>query len=193
MALNAFYVSEDAPVGTIVGQVTATGDGEYPVSYELSPGMPFAVDASTGVIKTTGLLDYETRALYEPMVTVLGVELPISISVLDVVESNGEAVREVLSVAGGVFAGESDPSIVGAHADPDGNGDSNIYELWRGTDVSSWDSRPSGPLLKLVESEGLSYGACELEVSAEMDDLLAMRTEISFDLKIWRNVSNQTP
>ena len=56
-------VSEDAPVGTVVGTVSAT-DPEFDVlSYTIAAGNDsglFAIESTTGTLTTTGTLDYET-------------------------------------------------------------------------------------------------------------------------------------
>ncbi len=69
---STMTVPEDAPVGTVVGTVTASDPEGDPLSYAITGGDPdslFTV-AADGVVTTAGSLDYETTSQHVLTVTV---------------------------------------------------------------------------------------------------------------------------
>ena len=65
--LYTFIINEDTPIGTIVGNVSATDSDTPPyaqITYSLSSAM-FTLDPSTGVLTTSAILDYETESSHQ--------------------------------------------------------------------------------------------------------------------------------
>ena len=187
-AIPDFTVPENAPVGTTIGTIEATDEG--PVNYSLTTESPFTIDPTSGVITTTGTLDFETQPLFTVTVVAsdgaLSRETSVTINVTNVLEDNLETVTDFLTRTGGPFEGETDPSIIGFDADPDNDGRSNVFELWLGTDPATLDAPPEEALPNVVNIAGADFGAIEVTVSAELDDVLAIDPEASFDLVTWR-------
>lgn len=90
-------VAEDAANGTTVGTISAVGTTGTPTWSEVAdPSGLFTINSSTGVITTTGALDYETATSHSYTVGVSGVTPAISnttftITVTDVAEGGGTA------------------------------------------------------------------------------------------------------
>jgi len=183
----AFSVPETAPIGTTIGTISAADDDT--ITYSLSAG-PFSIDPSSGTITSTAALDFETQPLITLTVTAsdgsLSREMEVTISVTNVLEDNLETVTHFLTRIGGPFEGETDPAIIGFDADPDRDGRANVFELWFGTDPSTRDVLPEEAILSVVNVDGADFGAIEIAVAAELDDVLAVDVESSFDLSIWR-------
>ena len=102
--------------------------------------------------------------------------------------TNQEVVTDVLTEPGGPYEGETDLAIIGIGADPDGDRDENIFELWQGADPASAGSQPAGAVLKVVDNGGTDFGAFEIEVDSAMDDALVIDVDLSFDLVNWRDI-----
>ena len=189
---NAFSIAENVSTGAPVGTVVATDEGT--VSYSLSTGSPFSIDSASGQITTTGSLDFETQSQYTLTATasdgVLSREATITIEVTNVLEDNLEVVTHFLTRPGGPFEGETDPAIIGFDADPDKDGRTNVFELWIGSDPATSDASPAEPLVKVVDVAGSDFGAVEISVVAELDDVLGIETEASFDLNAWRSATS---
>ncbi len=66
LTLDNATVGENLPAGAVVGRLSARDPDGNPLSYALSDsaGGRFAVDAATGVVRTTTALDYEAAASY---------------------------------------------------------------------------------------------------------------------------------
>lgn len=102
---------------------------------------------------------------------------------------NEGVVADTLTAPGGAYPGETDQSIIGHGADPDQDGQLNIFEVWRGTDSGTADQ--ATPLvLEEFSFSGTSRGSVIIETDSAMDDALVIGVEISFDLINWRNISN---
>ncbi len=67
--LYTFTITEDAPIGTIVGNISATDSDTTPyaqITYSLSSANTlFTLDPSTGVLTTSAMLDYETDSSHQ--------------------------------------------------------------------------------------------------------------------------------
>lgn len=114
-------------------------------------------------------------------------EVVISAFVLNL--DNEEVVADTLTTLGGAYPGETDQNIIGHAADPDHDGQLNIFEVWRGTDSSTADQ--AAPLiLEEFSFSGTSRGSVIIETDSVMDDALVIGVEISFDLENWRNISS---
>jgi len=62
---QSFEVAENLPAGTVVGTVAAADPNpNSAVSFEMTSSSGFSIDPVTGVIKTTGPLDFETRSTF---------------------------------------------------------------------------------------------------------------------------------
>ena len=75
LTLTSDSVAENTAVGAIVGTVTATGDPDSSNHFTYSLGTggdndSFTIDASTGVLKTKSIFDYETKSAYDISVKV---------------------------------------------------------------------------------------------------------------------------
>ena len=75
LTLTSDSVAENTAVGAIVGTVTATGDPDSSNHFTYSLGSggdndSFTIDASTGVLKTKAIFDYETKSAYDISVKV---------------------------------------------------------------------------------------------------------------------------
>lgn len=84
-----WYVSEDAATGFSVGQVIGVDPEGTAMTYSIeTPGVPFAINAATGAITTTGALDYETTNLYILTVKVCDAGSACSFSTVKVIVTN---------------------------------------------------------------------------------------------------------
>ena len=75
MTLTSGSVAENSASGVAVGTVTATGDPDSSNHFTYSLGTggdndSFTIDASTGVLKTKAIFDYETKSAYDISVKV---------------------------------------------------------------------------------------------------------------------------
>ncbi|KAK0350527.1 hypothetical protein LTR94_028671, partial [Friedmanniomyces endolithicus] len=125
LTLTGGTVTENMAAGTIVGTARAADPDGNTLSYSLvgASGLPFAIDARTGVITTTAPLDYEARNAYSLTVRAsdpggLKVDKLVSIGVTDVNEAPVD-----LALAGGKVAENLAPgALVGVAraSDPEG-------------------------------------------------------------------------
>ena len=88
---TALSVTENAPIDTIVGAVSATNN---PITFTIVGGSSTFTITSAGVIKTTAAIDYETTTNYSLSIVAMnsgGSSAPVTvtISVVDVDESGG--------------------------------------------------------------------------------------------------------
>ena len=75
LTLTSGSVAENSASGVAVGTVTATGDPDSSNHFTYSLGSggdddSFTIDASTGVLKTKSIFDYETKSAYDISVKV---------------------------------------------------------------------------------------------------------------------------
>ena len=186
-----YALPENSPLGTALGTFSAYDPEGAVISYSLTPGAPFAIDAMTGSLTTTGTIDYETATSYNLDVTASdGTQqtvLAITIDVTNLLEDNQEAVSFLLSEPGGAFPGETDLAIIGVAADPDGDGLANIFELWRGSDPAT----PDQPVPLILQPYTLSFtrGSVIVETVLAVDDLLVIDVEMSHDCLTWRTIT----
>ena len=65
----AVRISETAPIGTVVSTASAAADDDIARAYSYSlvdaEGVPFAIGEATGVVVTTGALDYDAQSSYQ--------------------------------------------------------------------------------------------------------------------------------
>ena len=190
-----FAFSEGSPMGAAVGTVAASdADAGSVLTYAVTDGNGaglFAIDPANGLITVAAPLDYETASQHVLTVTVADNGVPqlsesaeITVNVLNVLEDNAEVVADALTGAGGPFAGQSDPGVIGFGANPDADSWVNALEVLFGFDPGT--SNGGEPIrTRFVEVEGETYLEALIEVAAVMDDLLTWRVEWSSDLKAW--------
>lgn len=125
-------VAENLAAGAIVGTVSAIDPEAGRLSYSLvgANGMPFAIDARTGVITTTAPLDYETRSSYALSVRAtdiggLTTDKAVTIGVTDV----NEAPANLTLTGGTVTENLAAGTIVGTARAVDPDGDTLSYSL----------------------------------------------------------------
>ena len=100
-------------------------------------------------------------------------------------DSNDLLVNSLLAGPGGPFPGETNPEIVGFDANPDGDNQSNVFELWRGTDPATND-QPKPAILSSIVVGGTRRASFTVEVDSAVDDQLLIDAHFSFDLQNWR-------
>ena len=191
-ATTVYNVAENSPLGTGITNITAQDPEGAVISFSLTPGQPFAINEHTGAITTSGPLDYESQTSYNLIVTASdGVNqdtLAITINIDNVVENNQEVVTNVLTSAGGPFPGETNRNIIDIDADPDQDGQLNIFEVWRGTDAGTPD-QPTPLIFEEFNFGGSNRGSVIIETDSAADNALVIKAEMSFDLVTWRDVS----
>ncbi|KAI5754092.1 hypothetical protein M8J77_005676 [Diaphorina citri] len=164
-------ISEDALVGTSVLQISATDQDmglNGRVRYALSNGIDaFAIDPTTGVIRSAKQLDRESTAFYD--IIALGIdrgtpaltsEVPVSIRILDINDSppSFDTDKIVLYVAENSPVGSSVGEIF-AH-DPDEGPNAVVqYSIIGGEDASSFSlmRRPGSEKAEIISNTELDY------------------------------------
>lgn len=94
----------------------------------------------------------------------------------------------LLTGPNGPFPGEVDPAIVGFDANPDGDNESNVFELWRGTDPGGIDV-PKPATFGTIVVDGTRRATVTVEVVPAIDDLFTIDANFSFDLQNWRRAT----
>lgn len=102
--------------------------------------------------------------------------------------TNGGLVEALLTGPNGPFPGEVDPAIVGFDANPDGDNESNVFELWRGTDPGGIDV-PKPATFGTIVVDGTRRATVTVEVVPAIDDLFTIDANFSFDLQNWRRAT----
>ena len=142
-ASYAFTVAEDTAVATQVGTIRATVAGGAAVTHTLTAGNSggiWTLDATTGELKVTGALDYETAPSYQLMVEArsgpaAAAVVPVTITVTNVDEPPGfEAESYDFSVAENAQVGAA----IGTVAASDPEGGTVIYDITAGDAASQW-------------------------------------------------------
>ncbi|MDB4541287.1 polysaccharide lyase family 7 protein [Akkermansiaceae bacterium] len=103
--------------------------------------------------------------------------------------TNQEVVIANLSSHDGAFPGESDPNIIGFDADPDHDGNMNIFEVWRGSEPSAADQAMPLTLENFFISS-TNRGSFIIETDSAMDDALVIEVQASHDLVNWRYITS---
>lgn len=175
----AFSIPAGSASGFSVGSVSAVDPEGDAFTYSLAAGSPFAIDSS-GQIAVADAAAVADSTTYNLAVDASdGLHTNTTIVTITVgsgsPDTNESCVRQLLSEAGGAFAGETDPAIIGAMADPDGDGIANLFELWFGTDPSSSTDSAATNL-------EINPPYFDVTVLAAMDDLLEVEGEFSTDL-----------
>ncbi|MEZ5301949.1 MAG: cadherin repeat domain-containing protein [Verrucomicrobiales bacterium] len=190
-----FSVQELVPPGTLVGTIAATDPEGADVTLSLAGGGPFDFDPETGEITTNAFIDFETQPTSYALTATasdggLSRSVGVTITILDLQESNDDCVLELLAGPGGAFEGEYDRAITGAGADPDKDGLPNAFELWLGLDPATSDRPAPGMIVvKTVDDGGTEFGAAEVRVQSAIDDRLAIGCGVSFDLATFREAT----
>ena len=139
----AFTVAEDTAVATQIGRIRATVAGGATVTHTLTAGTTggaWALDATTGELKVTGALDYETAPSYQLMVEArsgpaAAAVVPVTITVTNVDEP------PVFGAASYAFSVAEDAAInttVGTVTANDPEGGTVIYDITAGNAGGPW-------------------------------------------------------
>ena len=99
--------------------------------------------------------------------------------------TNAEYVESLLIGPGAPFEGLTDPAIIGFHADPDGDGQANVFELLLGTDPAARNAKPGFQLITLFGLDGTMALALDVSVASAVDDLLFFEGALSIDLDVF--------
>jgi len=136
-------------------------------------------------VTVDGFIDFETQSIYNLQVTATDGTLSNTADVLitlnDLIETNALHVLELLTGPGGPFEGETDPTIIGFDADPDGDGVVNVLELLAGLDPANanglfnYEVVPTGTDPNIVT-------ALNVTVDSAVDDLLVVNGTFDFEL-----------
>ncbi|MES2657948.1 MAG: discoidin domain-containing protein [Verrucomicrobiota bacterium] len=197
-AAPALSVIENSVAGIAVGTASATDPNVgQTLSYSLGSGNignAFVINPVTGEIRASGLLDYEARPIYQLQVIATDSGTPAlsssavyPVTILNVIESNDEAVRIELAATGGIYEGHGNPALTGFNADPDRDGVSNAIEVLLGTDPSVANAQPPIRPVILMEA-GQTWLAYEYDIAE--DSGLEFRCMGSGDLKTWVPLEN---
>lgn len=196
----AFSISENTAATTAVGSVSASdADVGQTRSYRITGGNTsntFAINSSTGAITVNAALDYETKSLYSLQVTVddngsptASASAPVTITILNVLEDNAEAIMDGLTAVSGAFPGHANPALIGFDMDPDKDGLSNALELLLGTDPNQSD-RPLPILIGEEENGGQQYAVYEVKVDTAFDGKLLYSFSGTSNLSNWATLTN---
>ncbi len=136
-ASYALTVAEDTAVATQVGTIRATVAGGAAVTHRLTAGNTggvWALDATTGELKVTGALDYETAPSYQLMVEArsgpaAAAVVPVTITVTNVDEPPAFAED---AYAFTVAEDTTIPTTLGTVTASDPEGDAVIYDISAG-------------------------------------------------------------
>ncbi|MGJ8639385.1 MAG: polysaccharide lyase family 7 protein [Opitutaceae bacterium] len=194
---NSGSIDEDALVGDDVLTVVASdnsGISGFAITGGNTDGA-FSI-TSGGLIEVAAGLDFATTPSYTLTVTVTDDGTPglqdtatVTITVNEAVSNNQGVVSDTLTGTGGVFEGETDLNIIGVGADPDGDGELNFMEIWRGTDASTSDEATTALILEEHDVSTIVRGSVVIATDAAMDDMLAITVEASHDLDAWRDIT----
>ena len=110
----------------------------------------------------------------------------MSVSILNVIENNGEQVTATLTAPGAPFPGSTDLALTGFNADPNRNGLANALDLLFGIDPAQGGGQP----VMRVLTAGRTHAAFEVEVDAAMADLLVFHFEVAGALGGWGPCAN---
>ena len=192
-------LDENTPPATLVATFHAYDPEGAIIRYSIAdPTVPFTLDPHTGELKVSGPLNHEAQSDYDLTIGVSDgihdTEMSLVIRLNDLADTNEEIVVALLTSPSGAFPGESDPAIIGFDADPDSDGLSNVFELWRGTNPAIADH----PLPALLEPyPGIflppfrlpQSASVVIEVDPSVDDLLSVNALFSINLGDWRTAA----
>ncbi len=186
----ALSIDESAPVGTTVGTVSAIDPEGSGVTYSIAGSTPFAIGAGNGVITLSGPLDFGSQPVHVIQVGASDGSMtaftPVTITVNPPPGSNAAIVNDLLTGAGGPFAGQTDPAVVGFRADPDGDGIPNVFELLLGSDPAVAGVPADLVVFPLTVGPG-KFAALDVTVVKSVDDVLAVTGQLSHGLQTFRN------
>ena len=191
---TALAVAENSPAGTLLGSWSAVDTEAHAFTWSLAGGNGlFAIDPASGQLRLLAPPDHESAASHLLVVTATDSGSPaartaarVTISILNVIENNGERVTALLTGPGGPFPASNDPALTGFNADPNGNGLANALDLLFGIDPA----QGGGQAVMRVLTAGRSHAAFEVEVDAATADQLSFHFEVSEALGAWENCAN---
>lgn len=190
----AIQVAENSPATTLLGTWSGIDTEAHAFTWSLSGGGGiFAIHPSNGELRLLAPPDHESAASHLLTITATDNGSPaatstagVTVSILDVIENNGERVTAALTAPGGPFPGSTDPALTGFNADPNRNGLANALDLLFGIDPAQGGGQP----VMRVLTAGRTHAAFEVEVDAAMADLLAFHFEVSDALGGWAPCAN---
>jgi DNA-binding beta-propeller fold protein YncE len=192
-----FIVAEGSPVGTLVGTVHATDpESAQPLTYRISGGNSearFSIDSVSGRMTLVREIDYEYKPQYPLIVeasnsTGGAVTIRVTVIVSNRIETNEEAVRVSLTGSGGVFEGHGNPALIGFASDPDGDGISNVFEVFFGTSPVGNDC-PRPIRFVPLQMAGEIRMAYDFEVALPVSEKLNFHCLGTSDLRSWTPVN----
>jgi hypothetical protein len=191
---TALAVAENSPAGTLLGIWSAVDTEAHAFTWSLAGGGGlFTLDPASGELRLAAPPDHESAASHLLAVTATDSGSPaaattvtVNVSILNVIENNGERVTALLTASGGAFPGSDDPALTGFNADPNGNGLANALDLLFGIDPA----QGGGQAIMRVVTAGRSHAAFEVEVDAATADQLSFHFEVSDALGAWENCAN---
>ena len=191
---SALQIAENSPAGTLLGTWTAVDTEAHAFNWSLAGGGGlFAIDPATGELRLLAPPDHESAASHLLVITATDSGSPaaattasVTVSILNVLENNGELVTAALTAPGGPFPGSTDPALTGFNADPNGNGLANALDLLFGIDPAQAAGQP----VMRVLTAGRTHAAFEVEVDAVMAELLVFHFEVSDGLGGWGPCGN---
>jgi hypothetical protein len=191
---TAIQVAENSPAGTLLGTWSAIDTEAHAFTWSLAGGGGlFGIDPASGELRLVAPPDHESAASHLLAVTATDNGSPsaattvdVTVSILNIIENNGERVGALLTAPGGPFPGSDDPALSGFNADPNGNGLANALDLLFGIDPAHGGGQP----VMRVVTAGRSHAAFEVEVDAATADLLTFHFEVSDALGGWATCAN---
>ncbi|BCX46451.1 protocadherin gamma isoform 1 precursor [Haloferula helveola] len=186
-------LDENTPVGTLVTTFHAYDPEGAIIEYSIgTPSVPFSIDPVNGELRVSGALNHEVQSSH--LITIRAFDnlnysdIVLTVDLNDLIDTNEEITESLLTEVGGPFEGETDPAIIAYDADPDQDGRINLFELWLATDPAVADL-PTPFLLEPVDVSGSDHGSITVVVDGDVEDLLDVRVEFSFDLTLWRDAT----
>lgn len=185
----AIEVVENSPASTLLGTWTAIDTEAHSFTWSLAGGAGlFIIDPVSGELRLLAPPDYESAGSHLLAITATDSGSPaaatsvnVSVSILNVIENNGDRVTATLTAPEGAFPGSTDPALIAFNADPNGNGLANALDLLFGIDPAQGGGQP----VMRVLTAGRTHAAFEVEVDAVMADLLVFHFEVSEALGDW--------
>lgn len=187
-------VAENSPAATLLGTWSAIDTEAHAFTWSLAGGGGlFGIDPASGELRLLAPPDHESAASHLLAITATDSGSPsasttvsVAVTILDVIENNGERVTAALTAPGGPFPGSTDPALTGFNADPNGNGLANALDLLFGIDPAQGGGQPVMRVLTVART----HAAFEIEVDAVMADLLVFHFEVSDALGGWAACAN---
>ena len=158
--------------GTVTGAGTFEEGSAAPITATVKAGYRFAGWQGAGVADASSAST--TVSMTEDRSLTASFEL--------IPQDNGALAADLLTGPGAPFEGESDPMVIGPEADPDGDGLSNVFEIWAGFNPATPNPHPRVTVGRMKQGN-VAFGVVSLDVDPRIDDLLQVGASFSSDLK----------